>query len=178
MKDLKHRFLSILAKGFHSFKESICLKILYGLIIFIGAIGLFCSLFGIHFYWNDTGSTPYTLFIGSTLYTPKKEIYVASFPSSVILKKALHGKPVIKKMKGLPGDVLQSHASSVFINQKRVGEMETLENHPLSAIQSQVIPTDFYYLGSDKQERGFDSRYQEFGLIHKSKIRCQVWPIY
>lgn len=164
----------------HCLKHSAFLKVFYGLISLVSFFGLIGYFFGICFYWNITASNPYTLFIGSTFYTPQKDIYVVAFPSSPLFKKALQGMPVIKKIKGLPGDYLKSSQMTVFLNEQNMGQIENLghEAFKLSVIKNQIIPKDFYYLGSDYQMNGFDSRYAQFGLIHKESIRCRVWPIY
>jgi conjugative transfer signal peptidase TraF len=161
-------------------EQSKFLKFFYGLIGLMSLLVLACHLFGIRLYWNTTASNPYTLFIGSTCYIPQKDSYIVAFPSSSLFKKNLHAIPVIKKIKGMPGDQLKSSQTTVFLNEQNMGQIENLvhEDFQLSAIESQVIPEDFYYLGSDYLNKGFDSRYAQFGLIHKENIRCRVWPIY
>jgi conjugative transfer signal peptidase TraF len=162
-----------------SFKKSKFLQLFYGFLALVSTTALLMYTFGVQIYWNTTASNPYKLFIGSTFYTPKENIYVVTCPDFGF-NSTLKNMLVIKKIKGLPGDYLTSHHHTICLNGKDIGQIENLEEAgiTLSPIDSQIIPKDFYYLGSDQQTHGFDSRYAQFGLIHHNQIRCRVWPIY
>ena len=140
----------------------------------------FSSVYEIRLFLNETDSNPYTLFIGSKMRYVKKNIYIAAFPDVEIVKCALKGRAVIKKIKGMPGDEIHVEGNEVFLEGEYVGSIEESKNPNLflSSLKETCIPDDSYFLSSDNTLSSFDSRYAEFGLVKKENIRYQLWPIF
>ena len=90
-----------------------------------------------------------------------------------------HRHPMVKKVVGLPGDMIILKDERLFINNTSTPLFilrEDSQNRPLSPyLTPLILDEDFYWLSSDP-ERGFDSRY--FGPLHRSFFTHRAFPIF
>lgn len=99
----------------------------------------------------------------------------------------------VKRVIGIPGDVLTYQNDTLFINNKKVEEPylqsydayrnpedRLTENFTLETITGAVrIPKDSYFVLGDNRRQSLDSRYFQF--VHKEdivgKVVARYWPI-
>lgn len=114
---------------------------------------------------STTNSAPYKYFLMVKTLSPSKGDYTC-------LESAWYGGRVIKKVIGLPGDLVTYDNFGVL----SVGEMVIGKPHPrasdgrsLTPVQSGEIPEGYVFLRGH-HDRSFDSRYQEMGLVPVKKL--------
>ena len=82
------------------------------------------------------------------------------------------GEKIIKRVIGLPGEVVEYKDNILYINGEEIKEdfsHEITHNFTLSEINQTIIPDDYYFVVGDNRPNSKDSRM--IGLIHKSQIR-------
>jgi len=101
--------------------------------------------------------------------------YVA-FNTPEVVKSQFPGVAFVKRLAGLPGDVVTSSNDEVCIN----GECRKLEPalvaKGLLPLQSGIIPSGEYVVFGDSAD-SLDSRYQIIGTVKDSDIQAAGWPI-
>jgi signal peptidase I len=120
-----------------------------------------------------------TLHDRERLLVLKKHYSAKNLPSRgdiVIFSAPGDGEPVVKRVVGLPGEVLQTWGSRVFINGELLSEPYAYGRQPTPrALQ---IPPGYVYLLGDNRDNSEDSRY--FGPIDLQNIRGRavlvLWP--
>ncbi len=103
---------------------------------------------------------------------PKKQDY------TLVYSPWYQGK-IIKQIIGLEGDVISvNDRGEVWVNHKRVGIPCALasDGSALMPIEPQIIPEGRVFLYS-AHLRGFDSRYQELGLVPSASLEGWVIPL-
>ncbi len=119
----------------------------------------------IAFVHSTTNSAPYKYFLMMKTLSPGKGDYTC-------LESAWYGGRVIKKVIGLPGDLVTYDTSGVLsVGAMVIGKPHThsSDGRPLTPVQSGEIPEGYVFLRGD-HDRSFDSRYQEMGLVPQSKL--------
>jgi signal peptidase I len=87
-----------------------------------------------------------------------------------------HKNPIIngnlaKKVVGLPGDIIHISKNTIFVSEHKIGPLqaETKTGKLLTPLQQKSIPEGYVFVAGD-DERSFDSRYEEFGLVPLQEI--------
>ena len=93
-------------------------------------------------------------------------------------------KYLIKRVIGLPGELVEYKNNTLYIDGERMGENflddETItKNFSIKELGYEKIPEDMYLVLGDNREDSLDSR--EIGLIKKDtiigKVSFRIWPI-
>lgn len=88
----------------------------------------------------------------------------------------------IKRIIGIPGDVVSVKENHVYVNGEMVNEAyipETYNTYPgrFAAEGAELtVPTDQYFVMGDNREHSLDSR--NIGFIPKDKITGRAWVVY
>lgn len=108
------------------------------------------------------------------------DIIVFELPSEKVGPDGI--KDLIKRVVGLPGDVIESRDGDVFIDGKRLVEPylpdgTTTDSPP---IRRQTVPEDHVFVLGDNRDNSADSRFENRGPIPIDTIIgrafIQVWP--
>lgn len=82
-----------------------------------------------------------------------------------------NGEKIIKRVIGLPGEIVRFKDNKLFINDQEIEENfdhDISHNFELNEIEVEVIPDDYYFVVGDNRGNSKDSR--TIGLIHKKQI--------
>ena len=121
---------------------------------------------------NISESLPFSYFLALPIKDVRLGNYVLfDHPNELIV--------VAKKVAGLPGDEIKIRAGILYINEQRVGKIQTKSSSglELQPISQGRIDNDFIFVVGT-HPFSFDSRYSDFGLIPLSNVRKQLWPIF
>lgn len=123
-------------------------------------------------YISLTDSIPYRFFLNVRLDTHKPLRY----GDYGVFFNETFSIPLIKQVKGLPGDILEVKEGQVWIKHY-LGPLylTTLQNEPLTPISSSIIPEGKVFMAGD-HPRSIDSRYEEVGLVDQATVQ-QVRPL-
>ncbi len=124
--------------------------------------------------WNLSHSLPGRMFIGTTwTFTPKRGDIVSFY-------HPLFAAPIAKCVVGIAGDRVEIVNGHVFVNRidrGRVLDKSPSSGKPLTHIESCIIPEGYVYVWAPHPE-SFDSRYQDIGLIHISRVKERLWRVF
>jgi conjugal transfer pilin signal peptidase TrbI len=83
-----------------------------------------------------------------------------------------------KQVVGVPGDLVTVEGRTFSINGKRVGIAKTAdkEGRPVEAAPPGIIPAGHYFVITPSPD-SLDSRYRIIGLIPKSRLVGQAFPV-
>lgn len=102
------------------------------------------------------------------------DVIVFEFPEDT-------SKDFIKRIIGLPGDVVEMKDKVVFRNGEKL--VEPYVKHTDPGIQSRrdnfgpiTVPAGKYFVMGDNRDESYDSRF--WGFVDKDKIRGKAWVIY
>ena len=125
-----------------------------------------------------TGSMIPTIAINDHLIINRVPFYFTDpKPGEVVVFH--HGKELIKRVIGVPGDTLDIKDGDVYINGKVLDEPYLNEPHSTYSFmmdESQFpleIPDDMYFMLGDNRNNSEDSRY--YGMIHRDAIYAKSW---
>ena len=101
----------------------------------------------------------------------------------VVFEAPPHADPgiddLVKRVVGLPGDVVGGHGGHVYVNGKRLPETYLPDGVTTSAFDDHKVPPDSYWVMGDNRGNSKDSRV--FGYITKGQIIGRVffriWPL-
>ena len=86
---------------------------------------------------------------------------------------ALTKWPYAKRVFGIPGDRIVRNTEGIIIIPQPSGTLplltKTSKGKHLTPNVSNIIPEGYLFVAGDNSQ-SFDSRYEEFGLVHKEKI--------
>jgi len=108
----------------------------------------------------------------------REDIIVFKFPGD-------EKKDFIKRVIGLPGDIVEIRNKEVYINGKLLHESYVDHSDPIiypAGIQPRdnfgpvVVPPDSYFVMGDNRDFSLDSRY--WGFVHLNKIKGKAFIIY
>jgi signal peptidase I len=83
-------------------------------------------------------------------------------------------KNLIKRVIGLPGDVLSIHDDAVYRNDERLYEPYTRDGVTLGEMTQITVPADAIFVMGDNREKSTDSRSEEVGFIPVEKVSGKV----
>lgn len=98
---------------------------------------------------------------------------VIIFQSSMTDEKG-KDKLLIKRVIGLPGDVLSIEDGMVYINGKEYEEDYTLDGYTNGQIIDYVVPEDSFFCMGDNRLASIDSRSAEVGPVSRDSIKGKV----
>jgi signal peptidase I len=87
------------------------------------------------------------------------------------------GTLMVKRIIGLPGDLIDSRGGRVRIGQHAIAEPYLLKQAATGAIPAQIIPADSFFVLGDNRENSSDSR--RWGTLHRDlvvgRVRMVLW---
>lgn len=124
--------------------------------------------------WNLSHSLPGRMYIGTSwTFTPQRGDRISfdhpKFPA-----------PIAKIVVGVAGDKVTIINERVLVNGVDRGtilDKSPRSGKPLTSIGPGLIPDDYVYVWAPHPE-SFDSRYQDIGLIHVSRIKERLWCVF
>jgi signal peptidase I len=159
------------------------------LVVLLVALGL---AFGVRAYVAQTYFIPSasmepTLMIGDRILVDKLsyhlhgvgrgDIVVFATPPKEVADTAI--KDLVKRVIGLPGDVISSRGGRVYIDGKPLLEPFLPVGTVTSGITTQKVPPNEYFVMGDNRSNSQDSRF--FGPIPRSlivgRVVLRIWPL-
>ena len=132
----------------------------------------------------DGGSMDTTLKDGEILLLNKiiyKKYDIERFDIVVVNEG---NKYIIKRVIGLPGEVISYKDNKLYINGKEMNDpypSTKTDDFSIEDVGHTKIPGDTYFVMGDNRENSLDSRYPSVGVIRKSQIvgraKFVIWPI-
>ena len=107
-----------------------------------------------------------------------KTAYLTKNPKRFdIVVVRLEDEDIIKRVIGLPGEVIEYKDNTLYVNGKKVEEK--VKGLNTADYKSEKIPADYYLVMGDNRAQSADSR--RFGCIPleniESKVWIRVWPL-
>jgi len=93
---------------------------------------------------------------------------------SKLLDERGGNKSLIKRVIGLPGDIIELKDDAVYRNGERLHEPYTKEGYTPGNMASVRIPVDSYYVLGDNRQVSMDSRTSEIGFVTEDIIKGKV----
>lgn len=131
------------------------------------ALGLMARA-AVHIYSIPTESMVPTLEIGDQILVTR---YFAGEPlrgDIVVFRSPIDDALMVKRIVGVPGDLVDSRLGRIRIGGYTLPEPYLLSPAGSGAIESQIVPTEAYYLLGDNREQSLDSR--SWGFVPRSRI--------
>lgn len=129
---------------------------------------------GVIIRWNLSNSLPGRMFIGTNwTFTPKRGDLIS-------FDHPMFGAPIAKIVVGVAGDEVYTLSNHIIVNGADRGivlDKSPRSGKPLTPIQQCMIPDEYVYVWAPHPE-SFDSRYQDIGLIHVSRIKERLWCVF
>ena len=105
------------------------------------------------------------------------------FDIVVIRPPGMNGKKLIKRVVGLPGEVIEIRSGDVLINDSKIEEPFLQEKGDVMFrsinMKQKFIPADSYFFMGDHREKSTDSR--NFGPLYRKRILGKIilryWPV-
>lgn len=93
----------------------------------------------------------------------------------VVVINGIGIKKYIKRVIGVPGDILQIREGQVYVNGKKLDDVVTVKMDYVGIAADEIsIGSNEYFVLGDNRNNSNDSRYEEFGLINKNNIFGKV----
>jgi len=132
----------------------------------------------VHIYSIPSGSMAPTLEAGDQIVVTR---YLRSRPERgdvIVFRSPVDaGELLVKRVVGVPGDLLDSRLGRVRIGGHTLPEPYVLRVATTGAISSQVIPSDSYYVLGDNRDDSLDSR--SWGVVPRASVvgraRMVLW---
>lgn len=90
-------------------------------------------------------------------------------------------KMLIKRVIGVPGDVISIHDGKVYINGKEIDDSYTMDSYTNGNIKELVVPADHLFCMGDNRAVSIDSRSESVGLVSYDdiigKVVFRVFPL-
>lgn len=152
------------------------------------AVSFVVRAYAFQTFFIPSGSMEPTLLIGDRIVVDKLSVDFGSIHRGDILvfkappTENCGGPPVtdlVKRVIGLPGDVLTSKGNTIYVNGKPLAE-NWPHNEPLGPpIGHVVVPANHYFMMGDNHNDSCDSR--SWGPITRSEIIgkafLRIWPL-
>ena len=98
---------------------------------------------------------------------------IVVFESLLLDERGTH-KNLIKRVIGLPGDIITVKNDSVYRNGERLVEPYTKEGVTVGEMEPIIVPQGEYFLMGDNRRVSLDSRDPDIGFIPEEMIRGKV----
>ena len=86
---------------------------------------------------------------------------------------------LVKRVIGLPGDVMTSQGNNVYVNGRKLNEPWTYFHVLSPSIGKMTVPANNYFVMGDNRANSCDSRY--WGTVPRSdiigKVFFRIWPL-
>ncbi len=132
----------------------------------------------------DGPSMDTTLSDGEVVVLNKFEYRKKAIERYDIVVLNVDGKKIIKRVIGLPNEIIEIKNNKVYANGKELDNSfasSNTDDFNLSYIGLTKIPGDSYFVLGDNRDVSMDSRYKEVGTIKKDQIIGKamviIWPI-
>ena len=116
------------------------------------------------------------LFINKMAYkfnkTPQKGDVIV-FKSNLLTETGKK-KLLIKRVIGVPGDVIDIKNGKVYINGKVDDQSYTMSGETIGSIDGLTVPKGKLFCMGDNRDVSIDSRYEEVGCVSESKVVGKV----
>ncbi len=120
---------------------------------------------------NGTSMSP-TLEDGDIMILNEIGYYINGLDRFDIVVANINGEKLIKRVIGLPGETIEYRDNILYVNGEQVYENfkhTDTEDFNISELESEVVPSGYYFLVGDNRSNSKDSRY--IGFISQSKIQ-------
>lgn len=143
------------------------------------AVGLAIVVRGaMHIYSIPSASMAPALEVGDRIVVTR---YIGSSPDRghviVFQSPADHRELLVKRVIGLPGDLIDSRLGRVRIGAHTIPEPYVLRQAATGAIQSQIVAPDSYFVLGDNRDESIDSR--SWGVVPRNLVvgraRLVLW---
>lgn len=164
-------------------RKAFALKVLFWLLSISAAVGLaFCVIhFGIDKTTVVNASMEPTLSKNDVIVI-NKAAYTLGEPKRfdvAVIKSGdeEHAIYDIKRIYGLPGETIQIISGVIYINGEELEDTVNVEKMELAGLASEeiVLGDGEYFVLADDRNNAEDSRYSNYGLVHKSDIVGKAW---
>ncbi|MET0334103.1 MAG: signal peptidase I [Rhizobacter sp.] len=118
--------------------------------------------------WMEHGATP-----------QRGDLIVFRFHADRGPAAVLDGTRWLKRVKGVPGDVITVHDRTVYLNGKLIGAAieRTPKGSAMTVVEPGVIPDGHYFIGGSAND-SLDSRYREIGLVKREQVIARARTIF
>jgi len=99
---------------------------------------------------------------------------IVVFKSALMDEKGTY-KNLIKRVIGLPGDVISIQDDAVYRNGERLDEPYTKDGVTLGEMAPVTIPSDSFFVMGDNRQVSTDSRSGIVGFVHQNRIDGKVF---
>jgi len=156
-----------------------------GLVVLALVIALLIKTFLFQAFYIPSESMVPTLNVGDRVLVNKLsyKLHPVHRGDIVVFKAPPHADPgiddLVKRVIGLPGEVVAAHGGHVYINGRQLPETYLSRGVSTSAFEARRIPEHSYWVMGDNRGNSKDSR--SFGFITKSQIVgrvfLRIWPL-
>lgn len=122
-----------------------------------------------------------TLFEGDTILVDKIGYNIGEIERGDVIcfKSYTAGENLIKRVVGLPGEMILIKYGSVYINgQKYEDDDYGPTEFPGIAQEAFSLADDEYFVLGDNRDKSVDSRYAEIGNVKKKDVIGKAWLLY
>ncbi len=128
---------------------------------------------------NFTNSVPERVVWFEFGATPRRgDLITFRFEATSGPAAPLSGMRWLKRVKGVPGDVITVSDRTVYVNGVLIGKAieRTPKGSVLRTVAPGVIPPGHYFIGGSSND-SLDSRYGEIGLVRSDQLIARAHPI-
>jgi signal peptidase I len=159
------------------------------LVVLVVAVGLAVAVraYVVQTFFIPSPSMEPTLMVGDRILVNKLSYHLHGVTRGDIVVFAVPPKErpepgvkdLVKRVIGLPGDVVSSSGGRVYINHKPLPEPWLPTGTVTTGIKTQTIPPHEYFVMGDNRSDSQDSRF--FGPISRSlivgRVVVRIWPL-
>jgi conjugative transfer signal peptidase TraF len=166
-------------------RNSTPLKIVFGVFLFLAVIQVLSYPSGRHFILNLTGSEPRGIYFLKTFDGALHRGDLVFMKCPLGFEKFIYGRkwlpdgwPLLKTVRGIPGDSFCVSETDVSVEGKRFGPVYSFDRQgfPLPVIRGcRTVPPSHFLPIATGLDNSFDGRY--FGAVHNSLIIGRAMPI-
>jgi signal peptidase I len=161
----------------------------WGVILVVAVVASFLvRAYAVQTFFIPSGSMEPTLHVGDRILVNKLSVRFGTINiGDIIVFKAPPSEhcddgnfpDLVKRVIGLPGDVMTSKGNTVYVNGKALKEPWTLFPDLNPPIKKVTVPANNYYVMGDNRANSCDSRF--WGTVPRSdiigKAFFRIWPL-